>query len=110
MITRIFYQIALGLLLSLYSLIAEEWDAIYQQLSSLTSPSTHDFLLLQNYLSNSDRDYLRWLDYSWYDPVRADGLRYDLRARNIRLFNEQGTIDQKLHKHVYHTHSKDKTR
>ncbi len=110
MIRKILYSCLLYSLFATSALFAEEWDDVYEHVSNMKNPSFSDFLYLQNYLLKGKRDYLKWLDYEWYDPLRADGLRYDHRARNIRLFNEQGRVDQELYQLVYQTSSEDRKR
>ncbi len=80
--------------------VINDWDVVYAKVSDIQSPKDADFLLIQDYLLNGRRDYLKWLNYEWYIPSKADGLRYDFRARNLKLGNN-GEIDLELHKILF---------
>ncbi len=87
--------------------VENEWDFIYNQISDIQNPTSSDFAIIQKYLLKGKREYLKWLYYDWYAPLKADGLRYDLKARNLNLgpWKPKGF---KLNKRVFNTNSEDK--
>lgn len=66
----------------------EEISALYNNISNIYNPSIEDFIFIQDYLLTGKRNYLNWLDYR-YPDTGTDNIRYDLRARNLKIYDPQ---------------------
>jgi hypothetical protein len=75
---------------------AADFEEICNQIPDIYHPTYKDFALVENYLNNAERPYLKWLD-TFYE--NRDGFRMDLRMRNMKLLDPiTGRCDFKVHR------------
>ncbi len=92
--------------LPLFLCALTEDEAIYQKISDLYNPTYEDFCLLQKYLQQGERPYLKWLN-TFYPETPNDYRRYDVRARQIRFVDPHRPFDLAL-KQIFFSPPEDK--